>query len=225
MTLAALLLAAFGGTGRPADEMVAGLVVFLVLAAAAARLLPKLLTALADRPDSFLIVSVASGLTIAGVGAVVFDLPLALAAFVGGIAIAESPTSAELRRQLLPFRDLLAVLFFVTIGTLLDPTDLLAGLPWLGLFLVLTVVAKCAVAWILASVAVRRARPLQLAVGLGQMGEFSFVLATVLVAAGAISGAIYAALVASVAVSIGVSAVLVRVPRVSGSPLRPRPPG
>ncbi len=61
------------------------------------------------------------------------------------------------------------------------------------------------------------ARPLQLAVGLGQMGEFSFVLATFLVAADAINGAIYAALVASVAISIGLSAVLVRVPRLAVS--------
>lgn len=215
VTLAALLLAALGSSGRPAGLMLIGLAAFVLLAAATAWLLPKLLGRLTDRPDSFLIVSVASGLTIAGVGAVVFDLPLALAAFVGGIAIAESPTSAELRRQLIPFRELLAVLFFVTIGMLLDPTDLLAGLPWLAAFLGLLVGAKVVVTFLLGRVALQRARPLQLAIGLGQMGEFSFVLATVLVAAGAISGAIYAALVASVAISIGASAVLVRVPRLS----------
>lgn len=213
--LAAILLAALGSDGRPLLASLAGLLAFVVLAAGAAWLLPRLLVRLLDRPDFFLIVSVASGLTIAGVGAVVFGVPMALAAFVGGIAISESPTSEELRRQLFPFRELLAVLFFVTIGMLLDPTDLLAGVPWVGLFLGLTIVAKCLVAWLLARFALPETRPLQLAVGLGQMGEFSFVLATVLGSAGAISGAVYAALVASVAITIAGSAVLVRARRLS----------
>lgn len=217
VVLAAVLLVALGSNDRPAALMIGGFIAFFVLAVATAWMLPKILARLSDRPDSFLIVAVASGLVIAGVGAVAFELPIALAAFVGGLAIAESPTTAELRRQLIPFRELLAVLFFVTIGMLLDPHDLLAGLPWLGLFLGLLVVAKVGVVWILGRLALPRGRPLQLAVGLGQMGEFSFVLATFLVAANAINGAIYAALVASVAISIGLSAVLVRVPRLAVS--------
>ncbi len=215
VTLAALLLALLGTSDRPVAVVLGGVVAFVALAAVAAWLLPRVLARLADRPDTFLIVSVASGLTIAGLGAVAFGLPLALAAFVGGIAIVESPTSSELRRQLLPFRELLAVLFFVSIGMLLDPHDLLDGLPWLALLLGLTVVAKSGVAWVLARFALPDARPLQVAVGLGQMGEFSFVLATLLVAADAITGAIYAAVVAAVAISIATSSVLVRVRRLS----------
>ncbi|MFI5200726.1 MAG: cation:proton antiporter [Candidatus Limnocylindrales bacterium] len=215
--LAALLLVALGSSDRPAAVLFAGLLAFVALALAAAWLLPRILAQLVDRSDSFLVVSVASGLVIAGVGAVAFDLPIALAAFVGGIVISESPTTVELRRQLVPFRELLAVLFFVTIGMLLDPHDLVAGLPWLGLFLGLLVVAKVGVVWILARIALPAGRSLQLAVGLGQMGEFSFVLATFLLAADAISGAVYAALVASVAISIGLSAVVVRLPRLSAA--------
>ena len=215
--LAALLLVALGSSDRPAAVLFAGLLAFVALALAAAWLLPRILAQLVDRSDSFLVVSVASGLVIAGVGAVAFELPIALAAFVGGIVISESPTTVELRRQLVPFRELLAVLFFVTIGMLLDPHDLVAGLPWLGLFLGLLVVAKVGVVWILARIALPAGRSLQLAVGLGQMGEFSFVLATFLLAADAISGAVYAALVASVAISIGLSAVLVRLPRLSAA--------
>ena len=143
-------------------------------------------------------------------------MPLALAAFVGGLAITESPTTAEVRRRLLPFRDLLAVLFFVAIGMLLDPNQLVPGLPWIATFLALVVLAKVLVAYVLARFAVPAARPLQLAVGLGQMGEFSFVLASALVAAGTIPVDLYVALVAAVAITIGVSAVAVRwVPRPS----------
>ena len=112
-----------------------GLVAFALLALVTARVLPLLLAGLRHEHDLFLITSVASGLALAGVGAVVFGVPLALAAFVGGLAITESPVAAEARRRLLPFRDLFAVLFFVAIGTLVDPGDLLVGLPMLGVFL------------------------------------------------------------------------------------------
>jgi monovalent cation:H+ antiporter-2, CPA2 family len=210
VTLAAVLLAAVGANGAPAGTTILGLVIFGLAAVATARLEPTVVRRLRDQPDLLLIVSVASGLTIAGAGAVLFHVPLALAAFVGGLAITESPTSAEVRRRLLPFRDVLAVLFFVAIGMLLDPQQLLAGLPWLALFLGLIAFAKVAVAYALARLAIPATRPFQLALGLGQIGEFSFVLASALVAAGTIPVAVYVALVAAVAVSIAISAVAVR---------------
>jgi CPA2 family monovalent cation:H+ antiporter-2 len=207
---AGVLLAAFAIGGRPVTDALIGLVAFVLLAIVTARLLPRVLTGLRHEHDLFLITSVASGLALAGVGAVVFGVPLALAAFVGGLAITESHTAAEARRRLLPFRDLFAVLFFVAIGTLVDPGDLLVGLPMLGVFLILIVVAKSGVSYVLARLSRLPARPLQLAVGLGQMGEFGFVLASALVAAGAITGADYVALLGAVVVSIAASAILVR---------------
>jgi CPA2 family monovalent cation:H+ antiporter-2 len=114
-------------------------------------------------------------------------VPLALAAFVGGLAVTESPESAEARLRLLPFRDLLAVLFFVVIGTLVDPAALGRGLGWLAVFLGLIVFAKVGVAYALARLVRLRARPAQTAIGLGQIGEFSFVLASALAAADSIS--------------------------------------
>jgi CPA2 family monovalent cation:H+ antiporter-2 len=215
---AGVLLAAFAIGGRPVTDSLLGLVAFAILALVTARLLPLVLAGLRHEHDLFLITSVASGLALAGIGAVIFGVPLALAAFVGGLAITESPTAAEARRRLLPFRDLFAVLFFVAIGTLVDPGDLLVGLPMLGAFLVLIVVAKSAIAYGLARVARLPARPLQLAVGLGQMGEFGFVLGSALVAAGAITGSDYVALLAAVVVSIAASAILVRAVVPGGRP-------
>ena len=208
--MAAVLLAALGVGDRPILATLAGLLAFGGLAGVTAVVLPRVLQAIQDQHDLFLITSVASGLALAGLGAVVFEVPLALAAFVGGLAITESPVSAEARQRLLPFRDLFAVLFFVAIGTLVDPVDLGRGLPWLGLFLGLIVVAKVGVAYGLARLAGISARPLQVAVGLGQMGEFSFVLASALVAAGAIGGEVYVASIAAVAISIVASTMLVR---------------
>lgn len=217
VALAAVLLALLGAGGRPLDQAAVGIVAFVVLAVVVARLLPIALRALRAEHDLFLILSVASGLSLAGIGSATFGVPLALAAFVGGLAVTESPEAAEARRRLLPFRDVFAVLFFVAIGTLIEPGALRDGLGWLAVFLVLIVLTKVAVAYGLARIARLPVRPLQLAVGLGQIGEFSFVLGSAAAAAGAITHERYVALVAAVAISIAVSTVVVRMvgPRVA----------
>jgi CPA2 family monovalent cation:H+ antiporter-2 len=210
VVMAAVLLAAAQSNGQSVLATVAGLVGFGVLALGVAWLLPRVLKAVAGQPDFFLIVSVASGFALAGAGAVVFGLPLALAAFAGGLAVAESPEAAEARKRLLPFRDLLAVLFFVAIGTLLDPAALVRGASWLAAFLALILGTKIAVAYALARLVKVAARPGQLAIGLGQIGEFSFVLGSALMASGALEAEVYAALLAAVAISIALSSVAVR---------------
>jgi CPA2 family monovalent cation:H+ antiporter-2 len=211
VTIAVALLAVVGTASRPLPMVLLGLGGFAVLAVAGAWVLPRMLRLLLGERDLFLIVSVATGLTIAGVGSVFFGVPLALAAFVSGLAIVETDESAtEARRQLLPFRDLFAVLFFVAVGTLIDPSALQRGLPWLALILALLVLAKVGVAYLLARRARLPSRPLQLATGLGQIGEFSFVLASAGAAVKIIPVELYAALLASVAVSIVGSTVGVR---------------
>lgn len=229
VTIAAILLASVGTNGRGLALTLLGLVAFTALAIAVAEVLPRVLRAVAGQPDFFLIVSVACGFALAGSGSVVFGVPLALAAFVGGLAVAESPESAEARRRLLPFRDLLAVLFFVAIGTLVDPAALGRGLGWLAIFIGLITGAKVGVAYALTRLLRLKARPAQTAIGLGQIGEFSFVLASALVAADSISEEIYAALLAAVAISIAASSVAVRVVQRSASaapehtPIAPSP--
>ena len=210
VAIAAVLLALLGVGGRPLDQAALGIVAFVVLAVAVARLLPVVLRGLRAEHDLFLIVSVATGLALAGAGSQLFGVPLALAAFVGGLSVTESADAAEARRRLLPFRDLFAVLFFVAIGTLIQPDAVVRGVGWLALFLGLIVATKVLVAWALARAARLPARPTQLAVGLGQVGEVSFVLGSAAVAAGAIGHDIYVALVAAVAVSIAISTVVVR---------------
>jgi CPA2 family monovalent cation:H+ antiporter-2 len=221
VALAAVLLALLGSGGRPLDQAAIGIVAFVVLAVVVARVLPAVLRALRTEHDLFLIVSVASGLSLAGVGSATFGVPLALAAFVGGLAVPERAAAAEARRRLLPFRDVFAVLFFVAIGTLIEPSALRNGLGWLVVFLALIVAAKVAVAYVLARLARLPARPVQLAVGLGQIGEFSFVLGSAAAAAGAITHERYVALVAAVAISIAVSTVVVRL--VAPGTARPEP--
>jgi len=208
--LAAVLIAAIGSGGTPALAVVAGLVLFIGLALMVAWLLPRILQVLHGEHDMFLIVSVASGLAIAGAGALVFHVPMALAAFIAGLTISESHHAQEARRRLLPFRDLFAVLFFVAIGTLIDPGQLAVGWGWLLVLLAMVLVAKVGVSYVLARIARLAARPLQLAIGLGQVGEFSFVLASLGLATGELDRPLYSAMLAAVALSIAASSVAVR---------------
>jgi CPA2 family monovalent cation:H+ antiporter-2 len=129
---------------------------------------------------------------------------------VAGLAISNRAETAEARRRLLPFRDVFAVLFFVAVGTLIDPGSLPAAVPQIALLVALVVVAKVLLAGILARVARLDARPGQLAIGLGQMGEFGYVLAGIGLAAGVVSGELFTAVLATIVITIAGSAILVR---------------
>jgi monovalent cation:H+ antiporter-2, CPA2 family len=207
--LVLLIVIGIGGRSGPAAAL--GVIVFGVIAAGAAFLLPWLLRRLQGEHDLFLLVSVASGLVLAGLGSRYFGIPLALAAFVAGLAITESPVAAEARQRLLPFRDLFAVMFFVALGTVIDPASIGGALPWLLLFLALVVGGKVAVVWALARIGGLGARPWQLAIGLGQVGEFSYVLGALAAGAGLITRQMSAGLIGTVVVTIAISSVLVRV--------------
>ena len=206
---AAILLSFAEVSDRPPLLALAGLAGFLVLATGTAWLLPRVLRRLGSQPDLFLVVSIGVGLTLAGLGAAVFDVPAALAAFIAGLVVSESPESVSVRRKLIPFRDVFAILFFVSVGTLINPAAVLAGWRWVVLLLVAVLVGKVAVLALAASWA-QVSRPRQLAVGMGQIGELSFVLASLLMAAGLLADDLYSALLASVVLTIAASTIAVR---------------
>src|SRR2546428_9462811 len=151
-------------------------VLFVALAATVQYwIVPRLLRGVRDEQDSFLIVAVSAALVTAGLGAAVFAVPLALAAFISGLFLSVRVEAQEARREVLPFRDLFAVLFFVAIGTLVDPAAILREPMWLALILGLVALKVIAV-WFFAWIFRVPARRPQLGVGLGQIGEFSLVV-------------------------------------------------
>jgi CPA2 family monovalent cation:H+ antiporter-2 len=194
-------------SGWVAFELALGYVVVVVIATG---VLPGALRRLSGEHDLFLVISVASGLVLAGLGAVFFGIPLALAAFVSGLSITESRVAEEARSRLLPFRDVFAVMFFVAMGGLIDPAYLLSGLPWLGVLMGLLLLTKMVPTYLLARAGRLNGRSGQIAVGLAQIGEFSFVLASIGVVRGVIPRDLYTAILASVVLTIAASAVLVR---------------
>jgi len=206
----ALLAAILDPSGGGVAVALLRLVAFAALASLAhVFVVPRLLAAVRGEGDTFLIASVSVALVTAALGAVVFGVPVALAAFVAGLALSADPKAQEARREVLPFRDLFAVLFFVAIGTLVDPAAIAANWLWFGLALAL-VVLKSASVVVLSTIARLRVRRAQLGVGLGQIGEFSFVVLGLGVAAGAISTGVFSAVLAAAVVSIALSAIAVR---------------
>ena len=184
-------------------------------------LVPRLLASVKDQPDSFLILAVSAALATAGVGAVVFSVPVALSAFVAGVLFSVSPIAQAARREVLPFRDLFAVMFFVAIGTLVDPRAVASEPGWLLLFIGL-VLLKIGVVGGLALAFRVPTRKLQLGVALGQIGEFSFVVLGLGVAAGVVSAGQSSAALAAAALTIAMSAVVARLfPRAEPRVTRP----
>ncbi len=140
-------------------------------------LLPRLLGIAASVSREAFVLSV----VLASVGtaylAALLGLSMAAGAFLAGLILAEGEFSHQVHADVRPLRDLLASLFFISIGMLLDLRSMLPILPIVVIVAVGIIIAKTAVA----SAAVAAAgAPLRVAVaagwGLAQVGEFSFVL-------------------------------------------------
>ena len=210
VALAAVVLAVYGAGERPIALAVGGLLLFAILAFGIAQFLPKLLRLVRWEHDLFLIFAVALGLSIAALGTIVFGIPMALAAFVAGLALNQGGDTDELRRVLLPFRDLFAVLFFVVIGSLIQPDQLAATLPYAAGLIGMLLAFKTLPIALLAKYTRLRARPRQLAIGLSQMGEFAFVLGTAALAKDALTQPQFVAILLAVVVTIIGSTTVVR---------------
>jgi CPA2 family monovalent cation:H+ antiporter-2 len=209
---AAIILTLFGASDKSIPEAIAGLVGFVLIAIAASKVLPRVLQAVRWEKDFFLIYSVSFGLVLAALGTVVFGIPMALAGFVAGLAINQSRDTEEVRKAILPFRDLFAVLFFVVIGTLIEPAQLSEAWPFAALIIVMMILVKTLPTIALARIGKMKVRPFQLGVGVSQIGEFSFVLGSLAFVQEAITRAQYTGLLLAVVVSITASTIMVRRP-------------
>ncbi len=157
------------------------LLVALVLLAGS-RIVPWVLTMVARLRSSELFTLTVLVLSVAiAVGAyTLFGASVALGAFLAGMVVAQSPVSHQAAADALPMRDAFAVLFFVSVGMLFDPAFLVAQplLVAAGLAIVLVVKPLAAVV-IVAALGYPARTALTVALGLAQIGEFSFILAQV----------------------------------------------
>ncbi|HEX2915860.1 MAG TPA: cation:proton antiporter [Chloroflexia bacterium] len=106
-----------------------------------------------------------------------FGVSLALGAFLAGVVVSESALSHQVEAEVLPFRETFAVLFFVSIGMLVNPLNLINHAGEVFSLVALIVLGKGLVTVLLGLVFGWPARTvLVVTVGLSQIGEFSFLL-------------------------------------------------
>jgi len=180
--------------------------------------IPRLLTGIAKTGsrELFTLAVLAIALGIAVGSAKVFGVSMALGAFLAGMVVGRSDFSLRAATEALPMRDAFAVLFFVSVGMLFNWQSLLEN-PWLvaaTMFVIL--VGKPAAA--LAIVILMR-YPLRVALSvaivLAQIGEFSFILATMSRQLNIIPESATNAMVASAILSITLNPLTYRlIPRI-----------
>jgi CPA2 family monovalent cation:H+ antiporter-2 len=188
---------------------VGGLVAFTGLVGA--RVIPMVLDHIArtHSRELFTLTVLVIALGIAVGASLVFNVSMALGAFLAGMVVGRSDYSLRAASDALPMRDAFAVLFFVSVGMLLDPAALL-DTPWLTAgALAIVLIAKPLVA--LVFVWAMRHPPavsLTVAIALAQIGEFSFILSTLGRDLGLLTPAATNTLVATSIVSIVLNPLL-----------------
>jgi CPA2 family monovalent cation:H+ antiporter-2 len=138
-------------------------------------------------------------------------LSLAFGAFLAGLVVAESDYRTQVVAEVLPFRDLFVALFFVSVGMLIDPQELLAQAGIVALLTTVGVLGKMIIVVLVVLLFGLPGRVAVLAgVSLAQVGEFSFVLARVGVDSGAIPQTLFSLILATALVSILLTPSLLR---------------
>jgi CPA2 family monovalent cation:H+ antiporter-2 len=227
-----VLPATVGAKGLGPLAIAAGLALVKLIALVAltfvvgGRVVPWLLNRVAatHSRELFTLAVLVVALAIAVGAAELFGASMALGAFLAGMIVGRSDFSSRAASEALPMRDAFAVLFFVSVGMLLDPSFLLHK-PWLvAAALAVVLVGKPIVATgILLAMQQPPRMALALGVGRGQIGEFSFILGTVGQELGVLSHDAGNALVAASIGSISLNPLLFRlVPRLDALlPQRP----
>jgi CPA2 family monovalent cation:H+ antiporter-2 len=191
---------------------VAALVAFTVLVGR--RAIPWVLERVARTRsrELFTLTVLVIALGIAVGAALAFGVSMALGAFLAGLVVGRSEFSLRAANEAMPMRDAFAVLFFVSVGMLLDPMHLVRQPILIGATVAVVLLAKP-----LGAFAIVRSRryplgtALLVAVALAQIGEFSFILGTVGRELGLLDASATNTIVAAAIVSITLNPLLYRI--------------
>jgi CPA2 family monovalent cation:H+ antiporter-2 len=174
--------------------------------------------------ELFTLTVLVTALGIAVASSLIFNVSMALGAFLAGMIVGRSDYSFRAASEALPMRDAFAVLFFVSVGMLFDPGSLMADPRLTVGALGVVLVGKPLVAFVLVWAMKYRFRAaLTVAVALAQIGEFSFMLATVGRDLGVLTTDATNALVAASITSIVLNPIAYRTIRPIERSLKARP--
>ena len=140
------------------------------------------------------------------------ELSLALGAFLAGLALSESEYGHQAFAEVLPFRDTLASLFFVSVGMLLDIRFLAANLALVTATVLAILLAKATVTAVPAMLAGFPPRTSLLSgAAIAQVGEFSFVLGSRGAEVGLLDGDDYQTFLAAAVVTMAATPLVTAV--------------
>ncbi len=159
--------------------------------------------------ELFTLAVLALALGIALGAAQLFGVSFALGAFFAGIVIGESDLSHQAAADALPLQDAFAVLFFVSVGMLVDPMVILREPLKIAAVLGVIFIGQSMAAMVIATLLGRPLRTaLTLAASVGQIGEFSFILAALGVSLGMLTTDAQSLILAGAVLSITLNPLL-----------------
>ena len=201
-------------------------VLVLVLLWAGSRIIPRVLVRVARlrSRELFTLTVLVFSIAVAAASYFFFGASMALGAFLAGMVVAQSPVANQAAADALPMRDAFAVLFFVSVGMLFDPSFLIQEpLMVLAALTVILVVKPLAALLIVAVLGYSVRTALTVALGLAQIGEFSFILSDLAGRHGLLPESGHHVIVAAAILSITVNPLLFRrIPEIEAW-LRSRP--
>lgn len=148
-------------------------------------------------------------------------MSLELGAFLAGIMVSESIYGYQALADIHPMKDLFSIVFFVTVGMLINPGFVFTNWPLIVGFVTALFVIKTLITAGCARIAISSSQ-LSLLVGLGlaQIGEFSFVLATLGKSMGIITGDLYDLYISASVITLILSPFVITLAPVLLSPAR-----
>ncbi|MGE5794533.1 MAG: cation:proton antiporter [Bacteroidota bacterium] len=150
-------------------------------------------------------------LGVALLAAEVFSVSVALGAFFAGLVVGQSRFGPQAAADMVPFRDVFSALFFVSVGMLFNPSVVTEQPLLLAGAIAIVLIVKPAIALAIVKLLRDTQRTaLTVAVGLAQIGEFSFILGVLGQQLGILPAAGMDILVAAAIVSIAVNPLLFR---------------
>jgi CPA2 family monovalent cation:H+ antiporter-2 len=161
-------------------------------------------------PETLLVASIGICFAAALV-ALSFGYSVALGAFIAGSLVAESGHEPEIERLVRPVRDMFAAIFFVSVGMMIDPAAL--GDHWrAALVLTLAVLVGKVLAVTIGAFLAGHGRRTAMKAGmsLAQIGEFSFIIASVGVVTGVIGSWMYPVAIAVSAITVLTTPLLIK---------------
>lgn len=190
------------------------------------RVMPWLLKkiALTRSRELFILAIVALALGTAFGASEYFGVSLALGAFLAGVVISESDVGHQVGAEVVPFRDVFSVLFFVSVGMLVNPVMIWHNIGQVLALTLLVVVGKVIINLALGLVLPTSAQTILIvAAGLSQIGEFSFLLGEAGVQLGILSNDQYGIILAAAVISIMLNPLMYRLIPVKGQWLKKIP--